>query len=58
MYNDLQKVCQKISDTTKKKLKNSNIKTSVKPKNIKEKLSTFEFEFNLDLLERQSFTHC
>ena len=36
----------------KKKLKNSDIKTSEKLKNIKEKLSTFEFEFKLDLLER------
>ena len=35
-----------------KKLKNSDIKTSEKLKNIKEKLSTFEFEFKLDLLER------
>ena len=35
-----------------KKLKNSDIKTSEKLKNIKEKLSTFKFEFKLDLLER------
>ena len=37
MCNDLQKNCQTISDTTKKKKKtqNSNTKTSKRPKNIK-----------------------
>ena len=36
MCNDLQKNCQTISDTTKKKkTQNSNTKTSKRPKNIK-----------------------
>ena len=34
----------------KKKLKNSDIKTFKRSKNINEKLSTFEFEFKLNLL--------
>ena len=34
--NGLQKICQTISDTTKKYLKNSYIKTSKRPKNIEE----------------------
>ena len=36
MCNDLQKICQIISDIAKKKLKNSDIKTSERLKNIKE----------------------
>ena len=36
----------------KKKLKNSDIKTFKRSKNINEKLSTFEFKFKLDLLGR------
>ena len=36
MCNSLQKICQTISNNAKKQLKNSNIKTSERPKNIKE----------------------
>ena len=49
--NDIQKFVRQFQ-ILQKKLKNSDIKTSEKLKNIKEKLSTFEFEFKLDLLER------
>ena len=34
-YNGLQKNCQAVSDTAKKKLKNSDIKTFERPKYIK-----------------------
>ena len=46
------KIFKKFQILQKKKNQKFRFKTSERPKNIKEKLSTFEFEFKLDLLER------